>query len=302
MVRHRYQRTAASEQPQRDAADPWYDYRQFSPASTNSFYEGTWRQRQADVDRGESLEETWVRWCDARRVLRSMIKLGASDPRTAETWIRRPHTPREEAFSVDMCSLLPFDWDLVDTPAPMHFNRSPSDSDVDTSSVGSRSSASSRFERGSYQTSVLSKSPGWSRAPAWMHAQAPEVKPKEPERKFRGGVPPPAPSYDGSRDLQIIKKWKKKVKVWIQLSSPYIPAEEQGLRLWQALKGDGQRRIHERDDDDLYFAENGVEVLIATVEQMFGQDEMVELDDRLDSFFDPAKMTRRPGESVIDIL
>ena len=32
------------------------------------------------------------------------------------------------------------------------------------------------------------------------------------------------------------------------------------------------------------------------------QDEMVDLDDRLDSFFDPAKMSRRPGESVKDFI
>ena len=164
-------------------------------------------------------------------------------------------------------------------------------------------SSVSQFERGSYETSVLSKSPDLRHWPAWMGTQASEEKPKEQkERKFRGGVPPQAPSYDGSRDPQIIKKWRKEVKVWIKLSSPYIPPEEQGLRLWQALKGDGQRKIHERDDDDLYFAENGVEVLIATIEHMFGQDEMVDLDDRLDSFFDPAKMTRRPGESVKDYI
>ena len=223
MVRQRYQRNAAAEQPQQDAADSdWHDYRQGSPASTNSFYEETWRQRQAEHDSDESSVRTWVLWCDERRILRSMVKLGASDPRTGETWIRRPHAPREEAFSVDMCSLLPFDWDLVDAPAPARFNRSPPDSEADTSSqrsLSSRSSAS-QFERGSYETSVLSKSPGWSHGPAWMQAQAPEEKPKEPERKFRGGVPPQAPSYDGSRDPQIIKTWKKEVKVWIKLSSP----------------------------------------------------------------------------------
>ena len=154
MVRRRYQRNAAEQQ---EFMDPdWQDYRQSSPASTTSFYKDSWRQRQASSERDVSQDETWVLWCDERRVLRSMIKLGASDPRTGETWIRRPHWSREEAFSVNVCLLLPFDWDMVDSPAPMNFNHTPSNSDVDSLSQRSTSSLSdaSQFERGSYETSV----------------------------------------------------------------------------------------------------------------------------------------------------
>ena len=107
---------------------------------------------------------------------------------------------------------------------------------------------------------------------------------KDPERTFRGGVPPRAPSYEGSRDPAVIRRWKKEVKVWLNLSAPYIPAEEQRLLLWQALKGSAQQKVYARDDDDIYFAPNGVEVVISTIDPIFGQDEMVDLDDRLDAF------------------
>ena len=104
---------------------------------------------------------------------------------------------------------------------------------------------------------------------------------------------PAVPAYDGSRDPAVTKLWKKKVRAWVLLSSPDFPPEEQGLRLWEALKGDAQQKILDRDDEELYYAEDGVQVLISTIEAIFGQDEMVDLGDRLDGFFEPHKMRRQ---------
>ena len=127
----------------------WQDYRQSSPASA-SFYarsdNSPWRQHQPDSLSEDSLAETWVLWCDELRVLREMVKVGASDTITGRTRIRRPYALPDESFFVDMCSLLPYDWDLVNTRAPNRFNRSSADDDDETSSeksVGSRDSNAS---------------------------------------------------------------------------------------------------------------------------------------------------------------
>ena len=109
-------------------------------------------------------------------------------------------------------------------------------------------------------------------------------------------------SYEGSRDPAVVKRWKKEVKVWLKLSAPYRPAEEQGTSLLQALKGQAQENIYARDDEDLHYAEDGVQVLMATVDQVFGQDDMIGLGDRLDALFDPIRMARKEGEAVKDYI
>ena len=99
-----------------------------------------------------------------------------------------------------------------------------------------------------------------------------------------------------------MKLWKKRVKVWQRLSKPYMPPEEQGLRLWEALRGAAQTKVYERDDEERHFTQDGVELLIQTLESIFGQDEMLDLGERLDAFFEPSRIARREGESVKDYI
>ena len=77
------------------------------------------------------------------------------------------------------------------------------------------------------------------------------------------------PAVAGARDMQVIKVWKKKAKVRVRLPSPYIPSEEQGLRLFEALKGSAQEKIFERDEDDVDFAFDGVGELVSLVMLLF---------------------------------
>ena len=291
--------------------DAWSNY-QPSPAASSSFYDdGTWSwqqpagfqpQAQPQEQQQQPETETWVLWCDDRRVLRAMIKIGECNSATGQTRIRRRHDPLESAFVVDMSTLLPFDWSLVDNPAPFFFMPQPSsyaqparDDDSDIWSNHSGSSLASVPGRGSHQTSVMTRQPPW-KSPTSLVGQPVH------EKKYRGGAAPAAPSYDGSRDPAVIKRWKKEVKVWLKLSAPYLPAAEQGLRLWQALKGQAQEKFLERDDEDLYFADDGVQALIAAIDQVFGQDEMIDLGDRLDAFFDPNRIARKDSESVKDYI
>ena len=111
-----------------------------------------------------------------------------------------------------------------------------------------------------------------------------------------------APSYDGSTDPATIKLWKKRVQVWVCLAAADMPPEELGLRLWEALRGEAQRKIFDRDDEERYFHAEGVTRLIAEVDSIFGQDEMVDLGGRLDSFFEPARITRNENESVKEYI
>ena len=70
----------------------------------------------------------------------------------------------------------------------------------------------------------------------------------DPKGRYRSGIPPKVPIFDGKRDPVIIKKWIRKVAVWRRLSLPYLPREEMGLRLWQdGLTGRAEEGM--QDDD-----------------------------------------------------
>ena len=278
---------------------------------SRSFYEeGAWsqyRQRHHDADTDWSWSSdqahrsgvtTWVLWLEPRSgIYRTVLKIGSVDLQTNMARVRFPGSSWQEPFRVDMSSLIPFENSLVDTQAPRrHWTSDIGDWDSDDASVSSFNSHTSRVGFGSQATSVLTRAPPWPRD---RNAQPP---PRESEKRYRGGAAPQAPAFDGSRDPSAIKLWNKKVRVWQRLSGPYLPPEEQGLRLWEALKGSAQEKVFDRDDEHLYFALDGVDVLLKVIDSIFGQDEMVDLGDRLDAFFEPSRIGRRESESVKDYI
>ena len=94
-------------------AAAWQDY-SASPAS--SYYDnGTWSW---DSQQSQQEQETWVLWCDRHGIFRAMLKIGECNIHTGDTRIRYPQAAVGSAFVVDMSVLLPFDWSLVDKPAP----------------------------------------------------------------------------------------------------------------------------------------------------------------------------------------
>ena len=86
------------------------------------------------------------------------------------------------------------------------------------------------------------------------------------ERRFRSGVPPRVPTYDGNRDPAVINRWKKKVRIWKRLASPYLPLPEMGLRLHDdGLTGRAAEIVHEEDDEDKDFCSEGCELVVKRV-------------------------------------
>ena len=119
------------------------------------------------------------------------------------------------------------------------------------------------------------------------------------ERRFRSGVPPRVPTYDGNRDPAVINRWKKKVRIWKRLASPYLPLPEMGLRLHDdGLTGRAAEIVHEEDDEDKDFCSEGCELVVKRVLYHSQEDDMVELGDRLDTFFD--KLRRHAGETLLE--
>ena len=119
------------------------------------------------------------------------------------------------------------------------------------------------------------------------------------DRRFRSGAPPRVPTYDGNRDPAVINRWKKKVRIWKRLASPYLPLPEMGLRLHDdGLTGRAAEIIHEEDDEEKYFCSEGCDLVVKRVLYHFQEDDMVELGDRLDTFFD--KLRRHAGETLLD--
>ncbi len=122
----------------------------------------------------------------------------------------------------------------------------------------------------------------------------------DPKGRYRLGIPPKVPSFDGKRDPVIIKKWVRKVAVWLRLSSPYPPREEMGLRLWQDGLAGRTEEVMQDDDWEIYFAKDGVEKVGKRVLTLFGEDAMVELGSRIDKLFD--HLRRGDREMLVDFL
>ncbi len=118
------------------------------------------------------------------------------------------------------------------------------------------------------------------------------------DRRFRGGQPPKTPVFSGSRDPKVIEVFRRRVRVWKKLALPYMPIEEMGLRLWEALDGKASEKTHAEDNEMDHFAADGCDKVLERIKHHFADDAMVELGDRMDTFFD--KLQRQQGETLLE--
>ena len=114
--------------------------------------------------------------------------------------------------------------------------------------------------------------------------------------KYRGGTAPLPPNNNGST---VFSTFRTDVRVWKKLASPYMPPAETAVRLWRALEGKLKEQLREIDIEELE-VEEGVEVLLDKIKDLTGDQEMVELGDDMDNFFD--KTRRRVGEYMRDYV
>jgi hypothetical protein len=85
------------------------------------------------------------------------------------------------------------------------------------------------------------------------------------------------PTYDGTKDPKVIESYRRKVAVWQRMATPYMPINEMGLRLWDALTGQAAALIHDEDTWDQFDHKDGVARLLGRVASHFATDDMVGL-------------------------
>eukprot|EP00971_Amphidinium_carterae_P264540 5247810-Amphidinium_carterae.2 len=85
----------------------------------------------------------------------------------------------------------------------------------------------------------------------------------EGAKKFRSGAPPPAPPLtltfqQCSHEPHSLRQWKRKVQAWELRATQYVPTEELGLLLLEALHGDSALLCQDLPLTELYTV-NGVQ-------------------------------------------
>ena len=126
-------------------------------------------------------------------------------------------------------------------------------------------------------------------------------------QRYRGGQIPNPPHFDGdTKDKPfLIRTYKRETDTWLKLVKDFLPDEEKALRLAQNFSGKAKSRLYDRFNVAAHFGvENGVELLLAWIVEQFGEEEVVQVQARVDDFFEsnPDKLMRKHGETMRDFV
>ena len=115
-------------------------------------------------------------------------------------------------------------------------------------------------------------------------------------KRWRGGTPPNPPSFttELQNDPQGWRKYARLVEIWKRLIQPYLPPEEQGLRLYQQVQGEAQL-ILEFEPLDQFSKADGVQVLLDKLSVHFDQRQVNTLTADLIQY---ESFGRRPNEPI----
>lgn len=82
--------------------------------------------------------------------------------------------------------------------------------------------------------------------------------------KYRGGGIPQAPEFSGDvyRDGKCLKRWKRRVDIWLKITSELCPRKEAMMRLLERFSGDAAEEIEDTPVDK-YYCDDGLEKLYA---------------------------------------
>ena len=93
--------------------------------------------------------------------------------------------------------------------------------------------------------------------------------------KWRSGQVPQAPTFDGDIDADpfCFRKYKKRLMRWCRITREFLPSNEQALRAREQLRGEAETEFEEVSDDRFDTA-NGIQTLLADLEEAFGEREL----------------------------
>eukprot|EP00435_Cladocopium_sp_Y103_P039387 s1919_g10.t1 len=94
-------------------------------------------------------------------------------------------------------------------------------------------------------------------------------------RKWRSGAIPTAPTFEGDIDANpfCLRHYRRRLMRWVRITKEYLPANEQALRAREQLQGEAEIELEETPDEK-YDCEEGISLLLADLEQSFGEREL----------------------------
>ena len=99
---------------------------------------------------------------------------------------------------------------------------------------------------------------------------------KKEEIRWSGGAPPEVPSFSSTlgryKDFDI---WIRKLEVYKKLAKPYLPPEEQALRLYNSISGDPGDELEPHDPNTFYVPDGIDKIVEVLVKAGWREDRMV---------------------------
>jgi hypothetical protein len=90
----------------------------------------------------------------------------------------------------------------------------------------------------------------------------------------RGGQPPIVPSYRGHADTQTFQAFERRVEIWMSRAESFIPPDEMGLALLDALHGAEPGTYLAGKDWRTFKVDNGVEILMNLLRPHYEADKL----------------------------
>ena len=116
------------------------------------------------------------------------------------------------------------------------------------------------------------------------------------EKRWRSGAVPTAPSFDGDVESNpyCLRHYRRRLLRWVTLTKEYLPPNEQALRALEQLHGQAELEFEEVDDARFNHPD-GIQRLLADLEQAFGEREIFRQGGVIREF---ESIGRMQGESI----
>ena len=103
-----------------------------------------------------------------------------------------------------------------------------------------------------------------------------KAKDEDGEERFhaRGGQPPKVPSYKGHADSQTFQAFERAVEIWVSRAEHYIPPQEQGLALLDALTGGEPGTYLQGKPWQVFRVKNFVKILMILLRPHYEADKL----------------------------
>lgn len=119
-------------------------------------------------------------------------------------------------------------------------------------------------------------------------------------KRWRSGQIPAAPIFEGDieADPYCLRHYKRRLTRWVMITKEYLPANEQALRAREQLRGEAELELEETPDSR-YDDPDGINKLLADLEQSFGERELFRQGGVIREF---ESISRLQGESVTQFV